>query len=90
MELENNLDSKNDSFLIKQIIDKCRNHPTIKAIEDAFLVEVELKIDEAMVQQVNRILRNIDRPDKIPPKIVKIWANIINSHLTNIIDSDLS
>ena len=28
-------------------------------------------------------------PDKIPPKIVKLSANLINSHLTNIIHSDL-
>ena len=27
--------------------------------------------------------------DKIPPKIVKLSANIIDSHLTNIINSDL-
>ena len=28
-------------------------------------------------------------PDKIPPKIVKMSANVIDSHLTNIINSDL-
>ena len=28
-------------------------------------------------------------PDKIPPKIVRLSANIIDSHLTNIINSDL-
>ena len=27
--------------------------------------------------------------DKIPPKIVKLSANIIDLHLTNIINSDL-
>ena len=39
-------------------------------------------------------MRNINSrkatgPDKIPPKIVKMSANIIGSHLTNIINSDL-
>ena len=28
-------------------------------------------------------------PIKIPPKLVRLCANIINSHLTNIINSDL-
>ena len=51
------------------------------------------KIEEAKVEQVNKILRNISSgkatgPDKIPLKIVKMSANIIDSHLTNIINSD--
>ena len=54
----------------------------------------QFKIEEARVEQVNKILRNINSrkttgPDKIPPKIVKMSANIIDSHLTNIINSDL-
>ena len=28
-------------------------------------------------------------PDKIPPKNVSVYANIIDSHLTNTINSDL-
>ena len=49
----------------------------------------EFKIEEAKVdEQINKILRNINSrkatgPDKIPPKIVKMSADIINSHLTN-------
>ena len=51
-------------------------------------------MEEAKVEQVNKILRSINSrkatgPDKIPPKIVKMSANIIDSHLTNIINSDL-
>ena len=49
---------------------------------------------EAKVKHVNKILRNINSkkatgPDKIPPKIVKMLADIIDSHLTNVINSDL-
>ena len=44
----------------------------------------QFKIEEAKVEQVNKILRNINSrkaigPDKIPPKIVKLSANIIDS-----------
>ena len=51
-------------------------------------------MEEAKVEQVNKILRSINSrkatgPDKIPPKIVKMSANIIDSHLTNVINSDL-
>ena len=48
----------------------------------------ESKIEEAKVQQVNKILRNtnsrkITRPDKIPLKIVKMIANIIDLRIRN-------
>ena len=54
----------------------------------------EIKIEEAKVEQVNKVLRNINSrkatgPDKIPPKIIKMSANNIDSHLTNIINNDL-
>ena len=94
IKLENNLDYVNDSLITKRIIEKYKNHPSIKAIQDTFPVKKEFKIEEAKVEQVNKILRNINsrkatRPDKIPPKIVKMSANIIDSHLTNMINSDL-
>ena len=81
------------SLITERIIEKYKNHPSTKAIQDTFPVKKEFKIEEAKVEQVNKILRNINsrkatRPDKIPPIIVKMSANIIDSHLTNIINSD--
>ena len=89
MKLQNNLDYINDSLITKPIIEKYKNHPSIKAIQDIFLVKKQFKIEKAKVEQVNKILRNINSrkatgPDKIPPKIVKMSANIIDSHLTKI------
>ena len=42
----------------------------------------EFKIEEEKVQEVNKILRNIDSrkatgPDKIPPKIVEVLSTLI-------------
>ena len=53
----------------------------------------EFKIEEAKVEQINKILRNINsrkatRPDKCSLKIAKMSANIIDAHLTNIINSN--
>ena len=81
-------------MITKRIIEKYKNHPSIKAIKDTFPVKKEFKIDEAKVEEVNKILRNINCrkatwPDRIPPKIVKMSANITDFHLTNIINSDL-
>ena len=60
MKLENNLDYINDSLITKQIIEKYKNHPSINAVQDTFLMKKEFKIEEANVGQVNKILRNIN------------------------------
>ena len=63
-------------------------------MQDTFPVKKELKTEEAKVEKVNKILRNINfrkaaEADKIPPKIVNTSTNIINPHLTNKINNDL-
>ena len=52
-------------------------------------------IPTAKIEDINKIIKNINPkkatgPDKIPPKIVRLSANIVDSHLTNIINNDLS
>ena len=94
IKLENNLDYISDSLIAKRIIEKYKNHLSIKAIQDTVPVKKEFKIEEAKFDQVNKVLRNINSRkatglDKIPPKIVRMSANIIDSRLTNILNSDL-
>ena len=94
MKLENNLDYINDSLITKRIIEKYKNHPSTKDIQDIFPVKKEFKIEEAKFEEINKILRiknsrKATGPGKIPPKIVKMSANIMDSHLTNIINSDV-
>ena len=52
-------------------------------------------IPTAKTEDINKIIKNINPkkatgPDKIPPKIVRLSANIMDSHLMNIINNDLS
>ena len=52
-------------------------------------------IPTAKIEDINKIIKNINPkkatgPDKIPPKIVRLSASIIDSHLINIINKDLS
>ena len=49
MKLENNLDYINDLLITKQIIEKYKNHPSIKTIQDTFPVKKEFEIKEAKV-----------------------------------------
>ena len=79
-------------LITKRIIEKYKNHPSIKAIKDTFPVKKQFKIEEAKIEQINKILGNMNsrkatEPDRIPLKIVSMSANIIDSHLSNIITS---
>ena len=54
----------------------------------------QLNIKAATVDQINEIIRSLDAkkaigPNKIPVKVVKMSAYIIDKHLTNIINNDL-
>ena len=71
--------SNNDKSTIETIIKTYGRHP-IKA---------------ASVGQINKIIKGLNLkkatgPDKSPVKIVKLAISIIDSHLTNIINNDLS
>ena len=51
-------------------------------------------IPSATAEQINKVIKRLNPskaigPDKIPPKIVILSANIIDSHLANIINHDL-
>ena len=56
MKLENNLDYINDSLITKNTVEKYKNHPSIKAIQDTFPVKKEFKFEEARVEHINKIL----------------------------------
>ena len=58
------------------------------------LPSTRFDIPAAKIEDINKIIKNINPkkatgPDKIPPKIVRLSANI-DSHLMNIINNDLS
>ena len=70
-----------------------KNHPNIIIIK--FRPTARLNVKAATVDQINKIIRSLDAKkaielDKIPVKVVKMSAYIINKHLTNIINNDLS
>ena len=77
IKLKNDLDYIYDLLITKQIIEKYKNNPIIKATQDTFPVKNEFKIEEAKIEQINKILTNINSrkatgPDNIPSKIIKM------------------
>ena len=80
--------------VVATIIDKFKNHPSIISIKNEFRPTAELNIKAATVDQINKVIRSLDakkatRSDKIPVKVIKMSAYIIDKHLTNIINNDL-
>ena len=52
-------------------------------------------IPATTTEAINKIIKELDPKkatglDKIPPKIVKMSANVIDSHLANIINNDIT
>ena len=81
---------------MEEIIKTYENHPNIKLIEDNVLSEdKDFTIEPATFVEINKIIKHLNPKkatglDKIPVKFVKLAANNINSHFTNIINNELS
>ena len=83
-----------DQETIDLIKSKYQNHSSITMINSLNFDKNSFEIPKAKVEEINKFINEINPkkatgPDKIPPKIVKLSANIIDSHLTNIINNDL-
>ena len=84
-----------DSKTVKTIIEKYKNHPSIVNINNQMHSNKEtFDFQIPKVEDINRIIKGINPkkatgPDKIPPKIVKLSANVVDSHFTNIIINDI-
>ena len=76
------------------IIDKFKNHPGINTTKNEFPATKNLNIEAATVDQITKIIRGLDPkkatgPEKMPVKVVKMSANIMEEILTDIINNDL-
>ena len=85
---------ENDVYCIKQIIKKFESHPSIVEIKKNINIIEKFTIKEATVSGINTLLKSVNTkkatgPDNIPPKLVKLSANVIDSHLCNIINKGL-
>ena len=88
--------SNNDKSTIETIIKTYERHPSIKRNKEHIQKDKNaFNIKAASVGQINKIIKGLNLkkatgPDKSPVKIVKLATSIIDSHLTNIINNDLS
>ena len=79
--------SNNDKSTVETIIKIYEHHPSIELIKEHIQKENnDFNIKAASVGQINKIIKGLNLkkatgPDKIPGKIVKLAASIINSNL---------
>ena len=79
---------------VKNIIENFKNHPSIIQIKNKSSALEKFKLPKAEVIDINSLLKGINTkkatgPDTIPPKLVKMSADIIDIHLCNIINKDI-
>ena len=88
--------SNNDKSIVETIIKNYEHHPNINFIKEHIQKEnKDFNIKTACLGQINKIIKGLNPKkvtgiDKIPVKIAKLAASVIDSHLTNMINSDLS
>ena len=82
-----------DNETVKLIIENFKNHPSIIKIRENFPGTTlgTFSLPLATKEEINKILKDIDTtkscgPDKIPPKIAKMSANILDKTLVDIIN----
>ena len=82
-----------DKLTVLDIINKYKDHPSINKIKELGINKTSFEFPETTTEDINKIIRKLNSnkatgPDRIPIKVIKASANIIDSHLTYIINKD--
>ena len=84
----------NNRDIVLEVIKKYEHHPSIKTRKSNNNSSDKFKLPKAQVSDINNLLKGINikkatGPDTIPPKLVRMSADIIDSHLCNLINMDI-
>ena len=93
--LENSSDASQDEMTVKEIISAYSNHPSIQKIKNVCVPENTFDLPYASTSGINKIIKSLNvskakGTDGISVKFVKMSANLIDCHLANIINNDIS
>ena len=91
--LGNPKDQANDIASVDAIINNYKNHPSINQIRKECSNPKIYSFPEAKKEEINILIKRLNPkkatgPDGIPLKIIKLSADVIDKHLTNIINTD--
>ena len=93
--LGNCLNASEDEKTATEVISTYSKHPSIQIIKSSFDFNSKFELPKPSASDINKIITCLDTnkatgPDGISAKYVKMSANIINCHLSNIIATDIS
>ena len=85
---------QNDTNNVKKIISEYKNHPSVVTIKETYKNFGNFNLPKASPKDINKIVKSLNSkkatgPDKIPPKLVKLAANIIDRHICNILNQSI-
>ena len=85
---------KNDLSDVTKILKNFQNSYVISNIMKPSPLSEKFNLPKAQVSEINELLMSLNTkkatgPDSIPPKIVKLSANVIDAHLCNIINMSI-
>ena len=77
---------QNNTNNVKKIIPEYKNNPILVKIKETLKNFVNTDLPKASPKDINKIIKSsnskkVTGPDKIPPKLAKRAANIIDSHI---------
>ena len=76
---------------VGKIISKYRSHLSVQKIKSEFSLDKEFELHYAIASVIKQIIKSINiNPDGHSANFVKIWADIIDCHIANIISKDIS
>ena len=80
---------------LNKIISGYSNHPSIRKIEILCVSENTFDLSYASTSDTNKIIKSLNvnkvrGPDRVSAKFVKTSANVIDCHLANIINNNIS
>ena len=83
-----------DKTTVGKIIDNYRDHPSVIAAKLSVTQNSRFNLPQATTQDINKIINSLTSnkatgPDGIPVIFIKLSANVIDSHLANIINKDI-
>ena len=93
--LGNCLNKSCDEMTVKEIISVYSSHPSTKRIKQFFIADKNFDLPKANVSNINKIIKSLNTnkakgPDDISAKFVKMSASVIDCHLANFFNNDIS
>ena len=89
------IDTNNTQETFEGIIIKYEKHSSILRIENNFVSSTTFYFPKAEVANINALFKQADTkkatgPDTNPQKLIKMFANVTDKHLCNIINMDIN